>query len=214
MSISDIHTHQHPSVAGTAIVQLTPDTFAPRPGHYYSVGIHPWEITGDWHVQAAKLAVMALHPQVVMIGETGMDKRNTPIPLELQQEVFVSHVRLSELLRKPLIVHCVKAVDELLALRTATKATLPWVLHGFRGGVEQWRQLSRAGIAVSLGMHYDANLLRELFPLDLLLESDDNHDINAVYAKAGADAAINGQALRQCVSVNIERLLRGPYMNI
>ena len=56
-------------------------------------------------------------------------------------------------------------------------------------------------------MHYDAHLLRKLFPLDLLLESDDNHDINTIYSKASAEAATDEQVLRQSVSANIKRLL-------
>ena len=59
-------------------------------------------------------------------------------------EVFREHVKLSEMLRKPLIVHCVKAVDELLAIRKEMGVTHPWVLHGYRGGPEQAEQLRRA----------------------------------------------------------------------
>ena len=70
--IYDIHTHHHPALPGEAIVQLTPDAFCPQPGHFYSVGLHPWNIRNDWRTQMAGLLVRALHPQVVMIGETGL----------------------------------------------------------------------------------------------------------------------------------------------
>ena len=207
MSIYDIHTHHHPDVSGSAIVQLMSDAFIPFSGHCYSVGLHPWYIADDWRVQMAKLAVVALHPQVVMIGETGMDKKNGAVSLEVQMEVFCEHVRISEILRKPLLIHCVKAIDELLALRKGTKATMPWVLHGFRGGVEQWRQLSRAGIFVSLGDLFDADLAQQLPLSDLLFESDDSPSIDAVYTRVACCRGIDADTLRDHVGRNISRVL-------
>ncbi|MBQ2969761.1 MAG: TatD family hydrolase [Bacteroidaceae bacterium] len=205
--IYDIHTHHHPKEAGTAIVQLTPNDFAPRPGHYYSVGLHPWDITGNWEVQLGKLAVMALHPQVVMIGETGIDKKNGSASIALQTEVLHEQVRLSELVHKPLIIHCVKAVDELLAIRKETKATLPWVLHGFRGGTKQYEQLKRAGIYVSVGEHYNEEFVKEVPLTDILLESDESYGIDTIYELVNNDMAMDETDLRQRVWLNIRHIL-------
>lgn len=206
--IYDIHTHHHPAAPGTAVVQLTPDAFSPLPEHFYSVGLHPWDISNDWRTQMAKLLVMALHTHVLMIGETGLDKKNSPASMETQLEVFREHIRLSELIRKPLIIHCVKAFDELLATRKETKATLPWIIHGFRGGVEQWQQLSRAGLHVSLGKHYDTELIKHLPLHQLLLESDDTTELNTVYDRASHDTGISIPELRAHVANNLLRLLR------
>lgn len=205
--IYDIHTHHHPATPGEAIVQLTPNAFFPQSGHFYSVGLHPWEIRADWRVMMAKMLVMALHPQVVMIGEAGLDKKNGTAPLGLQMEVFREHVRLSELVRKPLIIHCVKAVDEVLTIRKEMKATLPWVLHSFRGGVEQWRQLTRAGLCVSIGGRCDRELAKELPLSQLLIESDDCGDVGTVYDLIGDTRSIEPSALRQHVAANIYGLL-------
>lgn len=206
--IYDIHTHHHPAVPGTAVVQLTPDAFSPLSEHFYSVGLHPWDISNDWRTQMAKLLVMALYTHVLMIGETGLDKKNSPASMETQLEVFREHIRLSELIRKPLIIHCVKAFDELLATRKETKATLPWIVHGFRGGVEQWQQLSRAGLHVSLGKHYDTELIKHLPLHQLLLESDDTTELNTVYDRASHDTGISIPELRAHVGNNLLRLLR------
>ena len=207
MNICNIHTHHHPEEPGTSIVQLTPDNFNPLPGHYYSVGLHPWDIDNNWPTLMAKLGVMVLHPQVVMIGEAGIDKKNGHASLEQQQEVLRQHIRLSQLVHKPLIIHCVKAVDELLALRKETRATLPWVLHGFRGGAEQAWQLHRAGIQVSIGEYYDERMV-ETLPLDcLLLESDDENDIDTTYQLVSETLDIEEENLRFIVSRNICRVL-------
>lgn len=205
--IYDIHTHHHSDKSGEAIVQLTPDAFCPQPGHFYSVGLHPWDIRGDWRVQMARLLVMALHSQVVMIGEAGIDKKNGEAPIELQMEVFREHVRLSEVVRKPLTIHCVKGIDEVLAIRKEMKATLPWILHGFRGGIEQWRQLSRAGIYVSIGTRYDQDLVRELPLSQLFIESDDLGDIDTVYRLVSDTIQLELSELKQHVAANIYSLL-------
>ena len=211
MNICDLHTHHHPAEPGSAIVQLSLIDFIPLPGHYYSVGLHPWYIADDWRVQMAKLAVLALHPQVVMIGEAGMDKKNGSAPLEVQMEVFRLHVALSEMLYKPLIVHCVKAMDELLAIRKEMRTTQPWVLHGFRGGVEQWHQLSRAGVLVSLGRYYDADLVKQLPLSQLLLESDDSYTIDAVYGQVASDVNVNISELRTHVCCHIRHLIESRF---
>ena len=205
--IFDIHTHHLPSKQGGAIVQLVPDSFRPQQGHFYSVGLHPWDISGNWRAQMAGLLVKALHPQVVMIGEAGIDKKNVAAQLDVQIEVFREHVRLSELVRKPLIIHCVKGIDEVLAVRKELKACLPWVIHGFRGGIEQWRQLSRAGIYVSIGCNYDSDLVRELPLSQLFIESDESNDLNAIYDLISATKHVESSELSWHVANNVYRLL-------
>lgn len=184
-----------------------PDAFYPQQGHFYSVGLHPWEIKDDWRTQMAGLLVKALHPQVAMIGETGIDKKNGAAPLEVQMEVFREHVRLSELLRKPLIIHCVKGFDEVLAIRKEMKATLPWLIHGFRGGIEQWQQLSRAGLLVSIGEHYDEELVKELPLSQLFIESDERGDLQTIYNLVSETKHVEASELAQHVAANIYSLL-------
>ena len=206
--IHDIHTHHHPNTPGTAIVQLVPDAFSLQPKHYYSVGLHPWSIGEDWKTQMAQAAVIALHPQVLMIGETGLDKKNGNAPIELQKEVFREHIRLSELLHKPLIIHCVKAIDEILAIRKETRATRPWILHGFRGGIEQWEQLSRAGLYVSIGHQYNTEFIKQLPLQHLFIESDDTMKIGSVYHQVGQDTGITIPELEYLVENNIIHLFK------
>jgi TatD DNase family protein len=158
-----------------------------------------------------KVLVMALHTHVLMIGETGLDKKNSSASMEVQMEVFREHIRLSELIRKPLIVHCVKAFDELLSIRKEMKATLPWVIHGFRGGIEQWKQLTRAGLLVSIGKHYDPTLIKELSPTQLLIESDDTTELSTIYNLVSNDTGISVPELRQHVANNTYLLLSSHH---
>lgn len=105
-----------------------------------------------------------------MIGECGLDRlyRDT---YELQLKAMQAHIQLSERLAVPMIVHCVKAFDDLLRLHR--QATLPWIIHGFRGNPQQLAQLLSHGLYVSFGYKYNRDSLLAC-PLDrMFLETDD-----------------------------------------
>ena len=111
--------------------------------------------------------------------------------MEWQEEVFLQHIALSERLGKPLIVHCVKALDRLLRLRREQKPTMPWMLHGFRGKPQQLRSLLDAGFYIGFGFHHNAESLR-LCPAErLLLETDDqSQSITLLYRKVAEERGI------------------------
>lgn len=151
----------------------------------------------------AKVAVVAMRSQVVAIGETGLDKKNSPATMDVQLEVFREHVRLSELLRKPLLVHCVKAIDEMLAIRKEMNVSHPWVLHGYRGGSVQAEQLRKAGVLVSFGAQYNVDALLDTPNEYLLIESDTHDDVGLVYQRISEDLGVGEQTLRRTVAHNI-----------
>ena len=73
---ADIHTHCQPEVPGEAIVNCFPETFVPQLEGWYSVGIHPWYITTSTVSLAEKkrcLEELLYHPQVLAMGEAGLD---------------------------------------------------------------------------------------------------------------------------------------------
>ena len=131
----DIHTHRRPQVPGTAIVNCFPESFVPQTEGWYSVGIHPWYIASfaaSLNDSKARFEELLDHPQVLAVGEAGLDKL-AEAPLTLQIEVFEYQARLAEEADKPLIIHLVKAVDELLKLKQKIRPVKPWIIHGFRG---------------------------------------------------------------------------------
>ena len=126
-------------------------------------GIHPWKADEEFAVPdlSGKLA----------IGECGLDGLRGP-SMELQEKVFLQQVALSEELKKPLIIHCVKAIDRLLSLRKELKPSQLWVFHGFRGKPQQLRSLLDAGFFVGFGFAHNEESLRAC-PIDrMLLETD------------------------------------------
>lgn len=135
-----------------------------------SVGIHPWHINDDWHDAIDRISDLATHDEVWAIGECGLDKLRGP-HMDVQIDVMRAHISLAENVGKPLVIHCVKAFDQLLQLHKETaewcKATKrepqPWVIHGFRGKPEQAKQLVAKGLYMSFGHQYNIESLRFLF---------------------------------------------------
>ncbi len=91
----DIHTHHlpvHPE--DVAIVNSLVPTFDVETGLFRSVGIHPWYIY-NVEEQLAELKRQVSFPDVVAIGETGLDK-GAEAPLDCQREIFRASASLAE----------------------------------------------------------------------------------------------------------------------
>ena len=143
-----------------------------RPGWSYSVGIHPWDTATATEADFNTLSVLAQHPQIVAIGECGLDALKGA-PLDVQEQIFLRHVQLSEELQKPLIIHAVRTHSRLIQLRNALRPTQRWMIHGFRGKPQQAEQLIRAGFDISLGKTYNPAVLDVIPPDRLHFETDD-----------------------------------------
>ena len=148
-----------------------------------TVGVHPWDVVSGENFQFSPDTTFA-------IGEVGLDKVHKET-FEKQIDVFEEMIRLSETYRKPMIIHCVRAYSEIIEIRKKTKATMPWVIHGFSSSVETMRQLLRYDMYISLGemLYRNENQAVEILksiPLDrLFLETDvSGRDIKDVYSKA------------------------------
>ncbi|MCP3906786.1 MAG: TatD family hydrolase [Oceanicoccus sp.] len=106
-----------------------------------SVGVHPMDVN-DSLVNIDELRTLALSPEVVAIGETGLDYYYTKESAELQRESFALHLKLSSELGKPVIVHTRDARDDTISIiRQHGDSAVAGVLHCF---TESWEMASQA----------------------------------------------------------------------
>ena len=170
--IIDIHTH-HLDADG-ALISVAPQDFNPQPGKCYSVGFHPWhEIDKLTEEDFELLEQCTGHRQVLAIGETGMD-RTRGAELDIQAAVFVRHLQLAHDLGKPVVTHCVRAAQDILAVRRKAQLDdVPLIIHGMRNNVHVARTLLDGGCYLSFGPHFNPEALSAT-PLDrLLIETDE-----------------------------------------
>ena len=188
MIFLNFHTHHPVSANERAIVQGRD-----------SWGIHPWHAT--------ETALQEFPPSYIKaIGECGLD-RVCNTPYELQLRVFMKHVEFSEQLQLPLIIHCVKAIDDILLLHRKTKPSQPWIIHGFRGKPQQLQSLISQGLYVSFGFRYHPQSILEC-PLDrFFLETDnDPAPIALLYEKVALARLTTPEELNRKIHENFKRI--------
>ena len=208
--ILDVHTHTLPQQPGTAIVSSSVENWRPESGQWYAVGIHPWDIIADGREQLERLRTLLQEDssgQIRMLGEMGLDKLRGPA-LNIQREVFMEQLKIAHSIGKNPVIHDVRSMAEILAVRRELRTSQPWLIHGFRGGPEQARQYLRAGCHVSLGPRFRPDTLLSL-PLDeLFLESDEAPDnLETLYGEVSHHLNIPVQTLKSQVNDNVFRLL-------
>ena len=187
----DFHTHKVPASKDVIAIVEGRETW----------GIHPWKAEEEFVVPdlSGKLA----------IGECGLDGLRGPA-MEVQEEVFVRQIRLSEELGKPLIIQCVKALDRLLRLRKELNPKQSWMFHGFRGKPQQLRSLLDAGFFISFGFQHNEESLR-ICPIDrLLLETDDDevHPIDEIYNNVARERGLEVTNLAETMAENYRAFFR------
>jgi len=214
----DLHAHPNPAKQdGRAIISLSigDEDFLSSPllkeGSTIplSIGLHPWHVDEERTAQACPDLIPWLSlPQVVAVGEAGIDRLHGG-QMDLQLEVFEMQARLAAEMKKPLIVHCVKAFDEVIRLHKTRFPHEPWVIHAFRGKAEQARQLLREGFFLSFGEHFNDEGLRLCPPDRLFIESDESTiGIDTLYARAAMLRGIGAEELKEQVSKNIKSLIK------
>jgi len=202
----DIHIHSGTPAQGIFILEslMAHEEKVPvdAPGIAYTYGIHPWFLDeSNQKGLLAKVEKIIPNADIIAIGEAGFDRLRGP-SLELQSKVFESQVAWSESLSKPIVIHCVRAWDELLLVRKKMKPKMPWLVHGFRGGVEMANQLLSKGMYLSLWFDFvlrpeSSNLIR-ILPHDKIFLETDGADVNIrhIYRKVSKDLGIEVESLK------------------
>ncbi len=214
MELYDVHTHQilledTDDPYHSCILDVYPLEFEVAKESYsrhaFSCGIHPW-YSEDSENQMLYFKEIVSDPRIVAIGETGLDKLKGP-SYDIQIPVFKEHITLSEKLKKPLIIHCVKAWEELIKIRQETEPTQPWIIHGYRGKPELTRRLIKEGFMFSVGDDINVESM-ELIPIEsLFCETDEDvMDIREVYAQAAQAMNMDLDDFAEKIAMNVHRI--------
>ena len=188
----DIHTH-HPvnseeiiSVPSLFLQDVDSKNDIIRP---FSTAIHPWHAASFSPEQVRSMLESVIkHPGLIAIGETGLDKVCSA-DFQQQKLLFELHLDFAENHHKPLIIHAVKSWNELILYLKHAK--VPFIFHGYSGGVELTKQLVDIGCYFSVGMSVLKMTPRfrdafQIIPLtSLFIETDDSPSgIREIYQKA------------------------------
>ncbi|MEX0784862.1 MAG: TatD family hydrolase [Dehalococcoidia bacterium] len=154
-----------------------------------TVGIHPHDAKDVTPAIFAELESLAALPQVVAIGELGLDFYRDHSPHDVQRRVLDDQLSLAASLGKPVCVHSRGAEDEIddhlsayarkaLALRSANRPV--GVMHCFGGSLEQARRYVSLGFLISIACtitypkNAEARRIAADLPLDALVVETDS----------------------------------------
>ncbi len=198
----DLHTH-NAEHDGRCIKIVSSNTVTSAANTLFSAGIHPWGISDSWQEDIQRIAAIAGDKRVVAIGECGIDKIKSLAGIETQKEVLKAHIAISEKEEKPLILHCVKGFDSIIALHKESRPRQAWIIHGFRGKPEQAAQLLREGFYLSYGEKHNHDSLVAM-PLDrLFIESDTSTtSIGEIYHSIAMELGTSTEALMAATQEN------------
>ncbi|MBO7538360.1 MAG: TatD family hydrolase [Prevotella sp.] len=118
------------------------DTCRQYPDYCYPMlGLHPEEVRSDWR-EVLKQMKYSLTSNVIAIGEVGLDFYWSREFEQEQLEAFEEQVRWSVETRLPLMIHCRKAQNEMVAILRKYRDDLPGgVFHCFTGNEIEAREL-------------------------------------------------------------------------
>jgi TatD DNase family protein len=173
-------------------------------GKYFSAGIHPWD--ANLQVSISELEKLIQHSNCLAIGECGLDKV-VDLEFELQKKIFIVQLDLAVNYQKPVIIHCVKAYDELMEICKSYHHQIPLIIHGYNKSLELAKQLIDKGFFLSFsqsflkkeGIDFTDFSLSKIF-----LETDDNESImiETIYQKAADRFKIKEDHLKEKIYFN------------
>lgn len=186
----NIHTHQFSN--NPEIVELVNqypkevDTNLPS----FTVGIHPWYLNEERFDEELQLIEKYLSfENCKALGECGLDKR-IKTSIDVQKKMLIPQLLLAEKYKKPVILHCVAAYQEIIRIKKELKLTVPLIIHGFSKNAQVAKSLWSNGFYLSFGKYLLLNpelenVLKTVPPEQIFLETDTMEQrIFDVYSKA------------------------------
>lgn len=208
----NIHTHFHPQKPGRVSIENLYKNFdQDLAGKTVSMGLHPWYLdTGNLERQLLDLKNNTSRPEVLAIGECGLDKLSNT-DWELQLTAFQRQISFAQEIQKPIIIHCVKAFNEVLAQLKGI--TSPVIFHGINNKLVHIQPIINAGYYLSFGKSVLSNneIILDTFratPLEqIFLETDDTDlDILEIYKTAARIKNIDEKDIVLQLEKNFEKV--------
>ncbi len=142
-------------------------------------GLHPWWISERSSQWETKLEALLQNNPHATVGECGIDywiENHDPAE---QERIFVRHLEIATNHARPVMIHCIRAWEPLLALLKKHPPVKPFLLHAYGGPAEMINAFAKLGAYFSFAPNLcdpkrSKNHLaaRRVPPDRLLLESD------------------------------------------
>lgn len=208
MDFFDFHHHKYNNSFGIYNVNYGENP----PESLYSVGIHPQDIKiNDLEKQFSWLQ-KNITKNCFAIGECGLDAL-VKMDREMQETVFLRQITISNEVKMPMIIHCVKKFYEVISFKK--KAEQAMIIHGFNKKQCVAQDLLKNNFYLSFGkpVLYNLSLQNTVktVPIQkLFLETDDDDfEISELYLKVSELKKIPIEQLQKQIKENLETIKNG-----
>ncbi len=210
-----INTHTHLQLYDAKIELVNLHVDSTEKANLYSYGLHPWYLDNEtYEAQLGKLEVIAHEKRCIAIGECGLDKLSK-VDFAFQEKVFVEQIKIANKINKPLIIHCVKAFNELINCLNLNDNKVPVIVHGFNNNENIARVMVNEGYYFSFGkalLGYESNAAKAIKNVgrkNFFLETDDaDLSIKYVYRKAAEILGVDEEIIKQQIQSNFETVFK------
>lgn len=172
-----------------------------------TAGVHPHDAKDG----IGGLEALLQEPEVVAVGECGLDYFYEHSPRDVQRDVFVAQIALAKAHDLALVIHTRDAWDDTFAVLEGEGAPERTVFHCFSGGPDEARRcldlgavLSFSGI-VTFPSATDLQAAAQICPLDRLLVETDSPYLAPVPHRGKKNqpawVAVVGEAIAQLQGV-------------
>jgi TatD DNase family protein len=150
----------------------------------FTLGLHPWYIKDiSLDKVLTKIAKLKDHPHFIGLGECGLD-RHKEEDFELQMKVFKEQLDFAhDNDIKLVVIHCVRAFSDLMAVLKQTKYRNKLFFHDYNGNLETTNELLKYESYFSFGYKLENTTTKAYksfcsLPLDRIFLETDDFEIN------------------------------------
>jgi TatD DNase family protein len=190
-----------------------------RDGVWATAGVHPHEAAAGIEGLEALLS----DPEVVALGECGLDYFYEHSPKAAQRDAFAAQIALAHRHDLPLVIHSREAWDDTFDVLAAEGAPASTVFHCFTGGPDEAKRcldvgahLSFSGI-ITFKTADDLRAAAAMCPLDRLLVETDSPYLAPVphRGKPNRPALVTlvGAAVAEVRSVDVAEVAAATWAN-
>lgn len=208
MEFFDFHHHKKNVTYG--IYNLDIENAVPK--SFYSAGIHPKDIDPNSIEKQFSWLESVIDENCFTIGECGLDGL-IPVEMKIQETVFSRQIKLSNELKKPLVIHCVRKFYEVISF--GKKAEQAKIIHGFNKKQSIAEDLLKNNFYLSVGKavlyHLSLQNTLKIVPLNKIFLETDNDDFNIqeLYQKVSEIKGITLEKLNEHIKENLETIKNG-----
>jgi TatD DNase family protein len=200
--------------------QASISTARAHPGTVFAtVGLHPH----DAEQGLEGIEVLLAEPEVVAVGECGLDYHYDHSPRDVQRDVFAAQIELAHAHALALVIHTREAWDDTFDVLAAAGVPERTVFHCFSGGAAEadrclglGAHLSFSGIVTFPSAH-DVRAAAAMCPLDRLLVETDAPFLTPVPHRGQPNrpalVTLVGAAVAEATSVPVEEIAAVTWAN-